>query len=132
MCCQCASRLMFVQQEDDSTSLFWVTVRVLMFLLPFLMLLRVVTAMREICLNRNSTGHAADHSFAAILWVSASMTCLPQSLCLCALQLLSYCSLRRSILLEACISLRRHCSCFRCVLCCAEHGGGNEVRSMID
>ena len=74
MCCKCASHVMSVQQEDDSTSLLWVTVRLLMFLLPFLMLLRVVTAMREIRLNRNSPGHAADHSFAAILWVSASMT----------------------------------------------------------
>ena len=59
-----------VQDEEDSVSLFWITVKVLLFLLPFLMLLRVVTAMREIRLSRNANGHAADHSFAAILWVS--------------------------------------------------------------
>ena len=41
-----------------------------MFLVPLLLLLRVVTAMREIRLNRRSSDHTADHSFAAILLVS--------------------------------------------------------------
>lgn len=59
-----------MQQGDGSALMFWITVKLLMFLLPFLMLLRVVTAMREIRLNRNPPGLAADHSFAAILWVS--------------------------------------------------------------
>ena len=58
-----------VQQKDEANSLFWITVKVLMFLVPFLMLLRIVTAMREIRLSRNSSGHAAEHSLSAILWV---------------------------------------------------------------
>ncbi len=60
----------WVQEEEDSVSLFWITVKVLLFLLPFLLLLRIVTAMRDIRLSRNANGHTADHSFAALLWVS--------------------------------------------------------------
>ena len=57
-------------QVESSGSLLWVAAKVLMFLVPFLLLLRVVTAMREIRLSRRSSGHTADHSFAAILLVS--------------------------------------------------------------
>ncbi len=39
-----------------------------MFLVPFLLLLRIVTAMREIRLSRNA-GQTAEHSLSAILWV---------------------------------------------------------------
>ena len=60
---------MQVQQEDDAHSLFWITVKVLMFLVPFLLLLRIVTAMREIRLSRNTSGQTAEHSLSAILWV---------------------------------------------------------------
>ena len=59
---------MQVQQEEDAHSLFWITVKVLMFLVPFLLLLRIVTAMREIRLSRNA-GQTAEHSLSAILWV---------------------------------------------------------------
>ncbi|CAK0787461.1 hypothetical protein CVIRNUC_010681 [Coccomyxa viridis] len=55
------------EQVESSGSLLWVAAKVLMFLVPFLLLLRVVTAMREIRLSRRSSGHTADHSFAAIL-----------------------------------------------------------------
>ncbi|CAL5222463.1 g4831 [Coccomyxa viridis] len=57
-----------VQQEDDAHTLFWITVKVLMFLVPFLLLLRIVTAMREIRLSRNAPGQTAEHSLSAILW----------------------------------------------------------------
>ena len=57
-------------QGVSSDSLLWVAAKVLMFLVPFLLLLRVVTAMREIRLSRRSSDHTADHSFAAILLVS--------------------------------------------------------------
>ncbi len=57
-------------QGESSGSLLWVAAKVLMFLVPFLLLLRVVTAMREIRLSRRSSDHTADHSFAAILLVS--------------------------------------------------------------
>ena len=60
-----------VQQENDSDTLFWITVKVLMFLVPFLMLLRIVTAMREVRLSRNSANHSTEQSLSAILWVSA-------------------------------------------------------------
>ena len=58
-----------MQQEDDAHTLFWITVKVLMFLVPFLLLLRIVTAMREIRLSRNAPGQTAEHSLSAILWV---------------------------------------------------------------
>ena len=57
-------------QGESSDSLLWVAAKVLMFLVPFLLLLRVVTAVREIRLSRRSSDHTADHSFAAILLVS--------------------------------------------------------------
>ena len=60
---------MQVQQKAEADSLFWITVKILMFLVPFLLLLRIVTAMREIRLARNGSGHAAEHSLSAILWV---------------------------------------------------------------
>ena len=62
-------------QGESSDSLLWVAAKVLMFLVPFLLLLRVVTAMREIRLSRRSSDHTADHSFAAILLVSHILGC---------------------------------------------------------
>ena len=59
-----------ILQGKSEDSLLWVAAKVLMFLVPFLLLLRVVMAMREIRLSRRSLDYTADHSFAAILLVS--------------------------------------------------------------